>query len=200
MLALASGEWVTLILLGIYTMQRLGDLAKARWSQIENGCFNRLRSKHRSRAVIPLHPDLVAHLETLKRGKPQDPVLPGCFAIVEAQKRVSSLSNQFNKLLVAAGLLPPRSKASTGAGHTRRRKTNPYSFHSLRHTGNTWLKQGGASEAIAMDIVGHETSAMSQTYTHIDDGTKRHFIGRLPSILSASTGNNPSNPPSETAP
>jgi hypothetical protein len=44
------------------------------------------------------------------------------------------------------------------------------------------LKSAGVSDSVAMDIVGHETAAISRNYTKIADETKRAAIGKLPDI------------------
>jgi hypothetical protein len=48
-----------------------------------------------------------------------------------------------------------------------------------------WLiKNAGVSEAIAMDIIGHESKAISRQYTHIDDAAKRAAFGKMPDVTS----------------
>jgi hypothetical protein len=56
-----------------------------------------------------------------------------------------------------------RSKDETGNGRSRRRVINEVSFHSLRHTATSLLKNAGVSEAVAMDIIGHESKASRRT-------------------------------------
>ena len=58
------------------------------------------------------------------------------------------------------------------------------SFHSLRHTATSLLKNAGGSEAIAMDIIGHDSKAISRQYTHIDDAAKRSAFGKMPDVTS----------------
>ena len=41
------------------------------------------------------------------------------------------------------------------------------SFHSLRHTAVSLLKDAGIPDAVVMALVGHESSAMSDRYTHV---------------------------------
>ena len=67
-------------------------------------------------------------------------------------------------------------------GRSRRRKVNEISFHSLRHTATSLLKRAGVSESVAMDIIGHDSAAISRHYTHIDESTKRKAIGKLPDV------------------
>jgi hypothetical protein len=41
------------------------------------------------------------------------------------------------------------------------------------------LKATGASEAVAMEIVGHDSEAMSRRYTHMPMDVMRQAIGRM---------------------
>jgi integrase len=53
----------------------------------------------------------------------------------------------------------------------------------LRHTATSLLKRANVSDAVARDIIGHETAAISAAYTHIDLATKRQALDRLPDFL-----------------
>jgi hypothetical protein len=44
------------------------------------------------------------------------------------------------------------------------------------------LKRAGASDVVAREIIGHESAAVSRTYTHIDVATLRNAIDKLPDI------------------
>ena len=68
-------------------------------------------------------------------------------------------------------------------GRASRRTLNDISFYALRHTATSLLKNAGASDVVAMDIIGHETKAVSQEYTHIDMETKRRAINAMPDVL-----------------
>ncbi len=182
LLHVADAEWRGMIFFGLYTVQRLGDIAQIRWSQVQNGVLNITRAKTGKQAIVPLHSAVKSYLSRLPAGKQSDSVFPSAAHILVETGRSSQLSNQFYKLLVAAGLAEKRSKKNTGKGHGAARSTNELSFHCLRHTGNTWLKEGGAGEAIVRDIVGHESTDVSRIYTHIDEATKRAAINRLPVV------------------
>jgi integrase len=72
---------------------------------------------------------------------------------------------------------------STKKGRATRRRQSPLTFHSLRHTAVSLLKNAGVSDVIARDIIGHESEAVSRQYTHIDSETKRTALDKLPDIL-----------------
>jgi integrase len=75
--------------------------------------------------------------------------------------RASSL--QFHDVPVSAGLAlarPPKWKAH-GKGRESPRVRSDVTFHSLRHTATSLLKNAGVSGAVARDIIGHESAAIS---------------------------------------
>jgi Phage integrase family. len=44
------------------------------------------------------------------------------------------------------------------------------------------MKNAGVNAATVMDLIGHESKAISEHYTHIDEETKRKAIAKLPKI------------------
>jgi integrase len=55
-------------------------------------------------------------------------------------------------------------------------------FHSLRYNTTSALKNAGVDDSVAMDLVGHETAAVSRNYTRIGDAAKRAGIAKLPDM------------------
>ena len=171
-LANADPEWQSLIKFGLYTGQRLADIAFLGWEQIdlERDEIRLVVRKTKKRLVVPIAPALHEHLLSLSApDQLHAPVHPGAYGIVTSQHgRVGTLSNAFADLLAQAGLRSPRSSASTGRGHgNARKRISGLSFHSLRHTAVSLLKDAGVPDAVVMALVGHESSAMSQRYTHV---------------------------------
>ena len=122
----ADDEWRRLVKFGIYTGQRLGDLASLTWAQIDlqRGEIRVTQRKTGKRLLLPIAAPLHAHLLALAGSDtPNSPLHPRACAAV-SHGRVSRLSAQFSKLLVAAGVVAP-------AGQGKRAQL---SFHSLRHT------------------------------------------------------------------
>ena len=73
----------------------------------------------------------------------------------------------FGELLVAAGLREPfRVRGGKGIGRSGRRAGFALSFHSLRHTAVSLMKDAGVPDAVVMALVGHDSEAMSAHYTH----------------------------------
>jgi integrase len=171
-LAIADPEWQSLIKFGLYTGQRLGDLATLTWAQIdlEHGEIRLTARKTGKRLLIPIAQPLREHLLSGAGGDdPRAPVHPRSAALVASSRgQVSALSNQFGELLVAAGLRHQlREPGGKGVGRSGRRTGIELSFHSLRHTAVSLLKDAGVPDAVAMALVGHESTAMSHRYTHV---------------------------------
>jgi integrase len=179
--ACGESEWRGLILFGIYTGQRLGDLARLTWRAInlESGEVALTTRKTARRLVLPLLPPLTDYLSTLPAGDDPDAHI---FPRAASANRTGTLSNQFYEILVAAGLAEPRRHASTGKGRGAQREISEISFHSLRHSAVTFLKAAGVSDALAREIVGHESAAVSRQYTHIAVADLRKAMRNLPDV------------------
>jgi len=187
-LAHATGEWRGMVLFGLYTGQRLKDIARLAWQNIdtEGGNVLRFQTAKTGRTMeIPLASPVLAHLQIMPAGDdPAAPLFPKAFAIATKEGSDSRLSQQFHDLLFSAGMAPARlpKRKSKGIGRSAPREVSDISFHSLRHTATSLLKNAGVPEAVAMDIVGHDTAAMSKVYTHIAEDTKRAAIAKLPDL------------------
>jgi integrase len=185
-LAVADSEWQSLIKFGLYTGQRLSDLASLTWTQIDLDRDEiRLTTRKTGKSLlIPIAQPLREHLLALPiRENPKAPVHRRSYEIIHAQNgRVGTLSNQFSELLVAAGLRPARTHQSRGIGRNGKRKGLDTSFHSLRHTAVPLLKDAGIPDAVVMALVGHETVAMSQRYTHVGKESLAKAAATLPEL------------------
>jgi integrase len=185
-LAHASGEMKGIILFGLYTGQRLKDIARLTWQNIdtEQEELRFVTIKTRRRMSVPLASPLMAHVQTMPAGDdPAAPLFPDAYALTSKEFGVGQLSQQFYGLLVAAGMAKERGKLETGKGHSQRRTVNEISFHSLRHTATSLLKNAGVPAAVAMDIIGHDSEAINRHYTHIESKTKRAALKKLPKLF-----------------
>jgi integrase len=186
LLDLADDEWKGMILFGFYTGQRLQDIALANWQSIDlvKKKWSFVTIKTNQRKSLPLAEPLIKHLMTSgDLDNPKKPVFPRIAASIDKTGRVGQVSNEFHDLLVAAGLLAARSKQSTGKGRGARRQQNELSFHCLRHTNNSLLKQAGVPESVVMAFVGHDTPEVSALYTHVDEESLADAATKLPDIL-----------------
>ncbi|MCX6923043.1 MAG: tyrosine-type recombinase/integrase [Verrucomicrobia bacterium] len=185
LLAEANDEWRGMILFGIYSGLRLGDIATLTWRSVDlqKGDLALTTAKTGREQVLPLAKPLLRHLENMPAGDdPDAPLFPSAFAAKQRSHAGGTLSNQFHEILVKAKVADPRPHLNSGKGRSAKRAPSVLSFHSLRHTTTSMLKNAGVSDAVARDIIGHESAAVSANYTHIDQGTKRKALGKLPDV------------------
>lgn len=189
-LAAADEEWRSMILFGIYTGQRLGDVARLTWANVDLSADEiQLRTAKTGRVVrIPICRPLKDHLESLPAGDdPKQPLHPRAAAL--ATVNGSTLSRQFGELMAQVGLAVKKTHEPSDEerkGRTARRAASELSFHSLRHTATSLMKNAGVSPAVVQDIIGHESAEISAHYTHIESEAKRKALNELPDLITRS--------------
>ena len=150
-LASTQGELRQLLILGLYTGVRLGDLCCLTWGNVESDLIrftpNKTAKSSGRVVVVPVHPDLAAALPP--RGLPPAPVLPETAKQYERCRRTPSIivSRSFARLGIHAG------------------------FHHLRHTFISRLASAGVGENLIMAMAGHSNTITSRRYQHIDPAT-----------------------------
>jgi integrase len=156
-----SPDWAGMIRLGLYTAQRLSDLAFLDWSQIdlERRILSLRTKKTRRKMRIPLAAPLFEWLEG------HHAATGGTGPLFESLQRfkdndtTSGASAQFKKLALSVGVS----------------KT----FHCLRHTTPSWLAARGVPMQTVMKITGHSSAAMAEHYTHTDDDEILRALSKL---------------------
>jgi integrase len=184
-LAIADPEWKSLIRLGLYTGQRLADLAALKWSNVdlERGEIRLTTRKTGRRLTIPIAGRLREHLEALPDSDELSaPLHPKAFSTLQKDGRAAGLSNQFVSILAQAGFREEHTHKGRGVGRSARRQTSALSFHSLRHSAVTLLKDAGIPQATVMEIIGHDSEQMSAVYTHVGREALLKAAAALPQI------------------
>ena len=178
--------WRYLVLSGFYTGQRLGDLVCLRWGAVnlQENVLRLAQAKTGKAVQVPLRPAFRAVLAALRAKvggvKPDDFVWPEQAERYE-RSGAGGFGNQFYEILTECGLVPAREhRARAKAGGPR--TVSPVSFHSLRHTFVTLLKATGGSQAVAKELAGHSSDAISDLYTHTDTETLAKAIAALPEL------------------
>lgn len=176
----AGDEWRSMILFGLYTGQRLGDIAALTWSNIDTE-NNEIRLKTRKTGrhqVLPLPDPLRAHIASLRAGDDaKAPLHPAAFAVIKKAGRASVLSKEFGQLLESAGL---RGSQDIEAGNARAK--HELSFHCLRHTATSLLKAAGIPSSVVMAYIGHDSADVSAGYTHTGKESLIKAAAALPSL------------------
>ena len=168
-----DAEWKSMVMLGYYTGQRLGDLQFLKWGNVsftEKKITLSTRKTGKS-MQIPLAPALLAHLRTLERPKDDEAYVHPRLAA----RKSNTLSGAFTDILISAGIRQP-GKAGDKRDHSQ------ISFHSLRHAAVSALKAAGVSQAATMEFIGHDSAEMSERYTHVGLAALEQAAAAIPKI------------------
>jgi integrase len=186
-LAEADDEWRSMVYFGLYTGQRLGDIASLTWQNIDLqlGEIRLVTRKTHKTLILPIARPLRRHIEALPSSDdPAAPLHPRAFAIITKQGKSGHLSNQFADLLAAAGLREKKAhRRNVGTGCARNSSKSELSFHCLRHTAVTMMKEAGIPAAVVMELVGHDSKQMSDVYTHVGTEAMQRAADALPDFL-----------------
>jgi integrase len=179
-----DSEWRGMFLAGIFTGQRLSDIAHMSKTDLKDGWW-RFRVKKTGRAAaIPLAKPLADWLDKHCKTVRGQYVFPSAVKTIERSNGLpGTLSNQFRRYLELAGVVEYRKHRSQGIGRGGKRSTGGLSFHCLRHTTNTLLKTAGVQESVAMDFVGHESESISRLYTHVPEESLLAAVRKLEKAL-----------------
>ena len=182
----ADTEWRGIITVAFYVGPRIKDIALLTTRQIdlERGLIKFRTSKTERFMSVPIATPLMKWFRANWPKGSDAPLFPRAFTIVERTGKAAQLSTAFSYLMVKAKLAEarPSKDVSQGIGRDGARKRSELTFHSLRHTITTELKMANVPQAVAMDIVGHDSATISAEYTHVDDKSKRDALNKLPDI------------------
>lgn len=184
-LAACNDEWRGMVIAALYTGQRSSDVSNLTWQQIDMGDASIHFTTRKTGATvnIPIAKPFMRYLmERPSADKPDAPLFPAL-----AGQRSNTLGRQFSEILMEAGLVERRTHKSRGKGRDTRRDVGGLSFHCLRHTATSLLKNAGVSDVVAREIIGHESEAVSRAYTHIEADTLRAAINKLPDVVGANS-------------
>lgn len=180
-----DSEWRSMVLFGLYTGQRLGDIARFNWKNVDlrKKSISLVTSKTGKELNIPLPPDLHSHLAALPSPISEgQPIHINAFEIVTAQGKTGHLSNQFGAILAKAGLRKITTHKTTGKGRSAKRETNGLSFHSLRRSTATYLHEAGVPQSVAMALIGHDSADIHSIYVNVGEEAMRSAAQKLPAL------------------
>ena len=149
-----------LVLMGITTGARRGELEALRWRDVdlERAEATVHRSKNGDRKVLPLVPAVVEELTRLQPN-PHKPA-----ALVIASKRRPDTAFNFDLVW---------SEALRAAG------VRNFRFHDLRHSCASYLAQAGAPLLQIAEVLGHRQLSVTKRYSHLTTKHKAELVGRV---------------------
>lgn len=180
-LAQCDDEWRSLVMFGLYTGQRLSDVATLTWQNVDTvkGELHLVTRKTDKVLILPLPPPLARHIATLPANDdPATPLHPKAFDTLKRQGKSGNLSNQFADILAAAGLRPKKAHRKSDAG----RDKHALSFHALRATATTLLHEAGVPAAVAQALIGHDSEEIHKIYVKVGSESLRQAAEKLPDV------------------
>jgi integrase len=190
LVAKASPEWKTAILLAYYSGLRLRDAVSLSWDNVNFDLrqiryFPRKSNRGQSRRPdwkkhvtgqleVPLMPEVEAHLLSLP--STDDPAAKLCPTLAPKSTGGNrGLSRMFQRVMAAAGIHSDRGVEKRGKG----RQFKTLGFHSLRHTFVSELANADVPADVRRQISGHSDEKIHERYTHLGLDTKRRALAHL---------------------
>jgi integrase len=172
LLSVIPYDWYRdLVRFAVSTMMRVGEIVNLKWSSID--LEQRLilventetyRTKTRKSRVVPMNEWVYCFL--IRKEKKNEHV----FTFPDGKSlRVGYVSTRFTKYVRKAPI------------------DQKIHFHSLRHTGATWLVQKDVPIFTVQHILGHSSIATTQIYSHLGVEDMRRSIDQLTNLIVTST-------------
>ena len=185
LLKAATGEMRLLIAFGFYTGLRLGDICNLTWGNIDrvSGVITTRSIKTDVETHTAIHPTLAKMIAEEARTR-TGYILPTMHEQYADRKTARSrLVHEIIMLFRSVGI-----KTQTQEPDGRRARPD-CTFHSLRHTFVSALRNRGVALHTAQALAGHTSAAMTEHYTHEDE---RATLA-LPDVMNAAarSGNSP---------
>ena len=157
LLSAAKGHLHTMIVLGLDTGMRRGEITAQRWEDIDF-----------SQGVL-----YVTRSKTPEGESREIPLSTRALELLRSQHKTDGLLIQFRGR-------PVKIIKTTWSGALKRSGIRHVRFHDLRHSFNTRLMEAGVLQEVRMAIMGHcPGSRVHSTYTHIELPVKREAIRKL---------------------
>ncbi len=180
-------EWQTLILFGYFLGARLRDCVRMTWDNVkpETGVIEYQQQKTGKKVTVPMHYHVIEHIHFLATFGTHGFLSPKLAGKLSGGRR--GLSEGFKRIVIKAGL---DTMTVPGKGI---RKFSRHSFHSLRHSFNSALANGGVPEDVRMKLTGHASKVMNNRYTHLNVETLKNAMTTMPLFGPTSAKGTPGN-------
>lgn len=160
-----------LALLSLHTGMRVGEVLSLTWADVdlEQGLLTLRDTKNGRSRYAYMTAEVKAILAKLVKGSPSDLVFI----------RLDGIKYNYNTL--SAIFRGVAAKLGLNVGITDPRQL--VCFHSLRHTYASWLVMGGTPLYTVQRLLGHQSSAMTERYSHLAPDHLRDAVKGLENFL-----------------
>ena len=150
----------TLVVLGLSTGARHGELINLRWSDVDW-----------QRSVITLH-------DTKNKERRLLPLVHYALKLMEAHSKVRNIASDLVFPSPSRPMKPWDSRSAWEATLKRANIQN-FRFHDLRHSCASYLAMNGASLAEIAEVLGHKTLQMVKRYAHLSEAHTAKVVQRM---------------------
>jgi len=158
-------------LLSLHTGMRAGEMFSLNWSHIdiENGLIHIADPKNKRSRKAFMTTTIKDMFASYECGKPEDFVFQS-----KRGEKIKEVSHTFDRVVkdlkINEGIKDPRQKVV---------------FHTLRHTFASWLAIQGTPILTIKELLGHQTLAMTERYSHLSPDHKRQAIEVIENYFTA---------------
>lgn len=158
-------------LLSLHTGMRAGEVFSLTWADVdlEQGLLTLRDTKGGRTRHAYMTEAVKAMLQGRPRGKPDELVFPA-----RGGERRVQVSQAFRRVVEALGL-------NEGLADARQLVT----FHTLRHTYASWLVMQGTPLYTVQRLLGHQTLAMTERYSHLAPDHMREAVKGLEEAMAS---------------
>jgi len=162
-------------LLSLHTGMRAGEIFSLKWSHIdtENGLIHIADPKNKRSRKAFMTSTIKDMFESYECGKPEDFVFRS-----KRGGKINEVSHTFDRVVkdlkINEGIKDPRQKVV---------------FHTLRHTFASWLAIQGTPILTIKELMGHQSLAMTERYSHLSPDHKKQAIEGIEKVFSSSNNN-----------
>lgn len=158
-------EFGDLVRFAVFTMLRRGEIAHLRWENVD---LERKEIRVKSDSGF-----------TVKGGRPRTvPMNNWVHGLLISKERKGEYVFSQNGCPLAPIVVSKKFKAYCRKAGL----VDAVHFHSLRHTGISWLVNKGVPAPFVKRIAGHSSLNVTELYTHLEDGNLLTAINALPAL------------------
>ncbi len=167
-------------LTGLHTGMRASEIFRLKWGHID--LDNKLILVADSKPGPSRNAYMTEALENMLRNRELGEREENVFKSTNG-KEITEISNSFVKVVNKLGF-------NNGITDARQKVT----FHTLRHTFASWLALKGESLLTIKELLGHQTLAMTERYSHLMPDQKREAVKSVESVFRGVNGLKPDHP------